>query len=614
MPGTDSTAQLSLPTFATILQGDTSYTIDSAEATGDDKIIELDQFDYTTLGESEKITINGTDQDGSTITEAELAIDADTTLTDLINQISSAFSNSTTSLVDGQILLTDDDSGASSTTITLEFVAGGGSDATFEIPTFSEITGGTDGGTVSASVTSLDPDDFIETQDAQNSEIRIDGYPNSVPEVQILTSSAPMENGEYSFTYMEETTISFTESSTLADVQTEIDALLSVSPGDIMVSGTVPSDNATDTLIFTFSSSLGNVTDITINGDPDPGTHTMSTQTQGDIGWINRNSNSVTDVLTGITLNLHDVTEVSDPIEITINRNTAYVRQKIQTMVTAYNALITELKSKTEYDAETKKIGILSKDIAVSFIKTQTRDPFIGIVDGFVDTIDSFVQAFDIGISIDGAGMMEFDQDDFNDAINEDFMDVLELLGATKSGNSNSTIVQFYNASDKYTTAGTYDIEVDIDTNAITDVRIRLSSESTWRDDATWPNNLVTGNSTFDDYGDPLYPENSLQLTVDPNQPNGTYTATVRVKQGMAGALEDLLDQILEADGRLDTSEDILDDKITAMERRIENEENRLTKVETRLIAKFARLEKMLAMMQQQMSAVSVVSQITFGG
>jgi flagellar capping protein FliD len=282
-------------------------------------------------------------------------------------------------------------------------------------------------------------------------------------------------------------------------------------------------------------------------------------------------------------------------------------------MVTAYNELITELKTKTEYDTETKKMGILSNDIAISFIKPQTRDPFIGIVEGFVDTIDSFVQASDMGISIDGAGMMEFDTDVFNDAINEDFTDVLELLGATKTGNSSSTMIQFYGASDKYTTAGTYEIEVDIASNAITDVRIRLLGESTWRDDAVWPGNLVTGNSDFDDDGNPLYPENGLQFTVDPVQDDGTYTATINVKQGMAGALEDLLDEILEADGQLDISKGILDDRITVMARRIENEENRLNDVETRLIAKYARLEKTLAMMQKQMAAVSMLSAATFG-
>ncbi|MHC4124711.1 MAG: flagellar filament capping protein FliD, partial [Planctomycetota bacterium] len=158
-----------------------------------------------------------------------------------------------------------------------------------------------------------------------------------------------------------------------------------------------------------------------------------------------------------------------------------------------------------------------------------------------------------------------------------------------------------------------YDAELG---NIITEAKIKLSTESTYRD-ATWPNWIVNGNSDFDDNGNPLYPENGLQLSVDLTD-IGQYGTdedpiVVHVKQGIAGALEDLLDKVLEADGRLDISKDILDDKITAMARRIENEENRLNDVETRLINKFARLEKTLAMMQQQMGAVSMVSAATFG-
>ncbi|MHC4359981.1 MAG: flagellar filament capping protein FliD, partial [Planctomycetota bacterium] len=400
-------------------------------------------------------------------------------------------------------------------------------------------------------------------------------------------------------------------------IQEALENLASVTVGDV-VCADVGAGLPTESVTVTFQANLAG-TDITQMTVSDAGTLDNSAvvsvieTTKGNNGWMDRNSNSVTDALTGITLNLKDLTEVSTPIKITISRNTGAVSSKINSMVTAYNVLITELKAKTEYDAEAKEMGILSNDIAVSFIKSQSRDPFIGIVDGFIDTIDSFVQASDIGITIDGAGMMELDTDEFNDAVSEDFEGVLELLGATKTGNSDSTIIQFYSANDKYTTAGTYDIEVDIASNAITDVRIKLSSESTWRDDMPWPDNLVTGNSEFDDDGDPLYPENGLQFTIDPIQSDGTYTATINVKQGMAGALEDLLDQVLAADGRLDVSEDILDDRITAMARRIENEEARLTDIETRLIEKFARLEKTLAMMQQQMAAVNLVTTITFG-
>ena len=591
-------------------QSNHTFTDDSVNAGLSTKITELDQFSGTLVGD-EKITITGKNHSGTDLPDKELSITANTTVGHLIDAINEQFDGvATARLENGQIWLTDNMCGSSGLEIGLSWLG----TANLDLPTMAVST---EGGATPESLSSLISTSFIQTQNAQSSKTKIDGYPTTtVNEVQTLSIvTGTPTTGTFKLTLNGETTTAINYNASASDIETALENLASVEVNDVSCSG---SNLPGGSIEVAFAGDLAgmDITQMTVSEDSslDAGVVSVVETTKGNDGWLDRNSNSITDALTGITLNLHDVTEVSDPIEITINRNTAYVRQKIQTMVTAYNALITELKSKTEYDAETKKMGILSNDIAVSFIKTQARDPFIGIVDGFVDTIDSFVQAFDIGISIDGAGMMEFDQDDFNDAINEDFMDVLELLGATKSGNSSSTIIQFYNASDKYTTAGTYDIEVDIDTNAITDVRIRLSSESTWRDDATWPNNLVTGNSTFDDYGDPLYPENGLQLTVDPNQPNGTYPATVNVKQGFAGALEDLLDQILEADGRLDISKDILDDKITAMERRIENEENRLNDVETRLIEKFARLEKTLATLQQQMSAVSVVSQITFGG
>ena len=145
----------------------------------------------------------------------------------------------------------------------------------------------------------------------------------------------------------------------------------------------------------------------------------------------------------------------------------------------------------------------------------------------------------------------------------------------------------------------------------IESARIRLTN-GTWHD-ATIDGDIITGNSTFDDSGDgPLYPENSLQLSVDLSE-TGDFTDTVRVKKGFAGELEDMLDNLLKADGRLDVADDINDDDIENIEVIIENEEVRLEKIQDRLIEKFARLEKTLTLLQQQIAAVSMVGQITFG-
>ena len=589
-----------------------TFTDDEANAGLAIKITELDQFtENGGLQGDEKIIISGQNHSGTDLPDKELSITANTTVGHLIDAINEQFDGvATARLENGQIWLMDNTCGSSSLEISLAYDNGTG-ETTLGLPTMAVST---EGGGTSESLTSLTSTSFIQTQNAQSSYIKVDGYPASTSgELQTLTLDQNATGGHFHLIYNGETTGELAHNAVPATIQAALEALSNVSAGDIIVGGTRLSQ-AGDTT-FQFLAAAGDVNMISIDASAlvGPTTCAFVETTKGSDGWIHRNSNSVTDALGGITLNLHDTTEVDTPIKISISRNTGLISARINGMVSAYNDLITELKTKTEYDSESKKMGILSNDIAVSFIKTQARDPFIGIIEGFIDTIDSFVQASDIGITIDGAGVMEFDTDEFNDAINEDFTDVLELLGATKSGNSDSTIIQFYSDSDRYTTAGTYDIEVDInDSNEITDVRIKLSSESTWRDDVAWPDNLVTGNSDFDDNGDPLYPENGLQFTVDPNQLEGTYTATINVKQGMAGALEDLLDEILEADGRLDVSKGILDDKITAMDRRIENEEARLNNVETRLIDKYARLEKTLAMMQQQMSAVNVVSAVTF--
>ena len=184
-------------------------------------------------------------------------------------------------------------------------------------------------------------------------------------------------------------------------------------------------------------------------------------------------------------------------------------------------------------------------------------------------------------------------------------MGTLAIIGADKTGSSNSNTIEFYDADSNYTTAGNYDVEVTISGGAITSARIKLSTESTWRD-ATYSGNIVTGDSTFNDNGDPMYAENGLQLSIDLSQ-DGTFDATVRVKQGFTGAIEDVLDKMLKATtGSIQIDQDYVDDQIGNLQKKIENEEDRLSVREERLIARFARLEKTLALIQNQMAALGL--------
>ena len=598
-----------------------TFTEDSENATLSTKITELDQFTENSgfVGD-EQIEITGTDRYGDAIA-LDLDLTEYTTLGHLLDEIEDAFDgNVKATLENGKIVVTDKAAGTSSLSVILTYDQGTG-DTELTLPDEAGDWNETAGGATSESLSSLLSTSFIQTQNAQDSKIKVDGYPTTtaVSEVQTMSCSGNPGGGHYHLTYDGQTTgeIAYDAPPTgTGSIQEALEALPNVDAGDITVAGGGKGLDSGD-VTFTFSDTLGDVSMILVDdsaltgsGPPDVG---VTETVKGVDTWMSRNGNSVTDALTGVTLNLHDVTETDEPIEITVSRNKQAISGKIGSMMKAYNELTSLLAETTEYNDETKKMGILSTNLGVSFVKANVRNPFFGIASGFDDETDSFLQASDIGLTVDHHGVMELDQSELDNALDENFMDVVYLLGAIGIGDSDSNTIGFYGCSEEHTTGGTYDVDITVSGGTVTRAMIKLSSESTWRN-AIWSGNgsLITGDSTFDDSGDPLYPENSLQLTVDLSV-DGDFTATVRVKQGIAGALEDVLEEVVEADGRLDTGVEFVEDRIKQVQSRIEDEEARLEDIEARLIAKFARLESTLTMLQRQMSAVSMLTQITFG-
>jgi flagellar hook-associated protein 2 len=604
----------------------------SVNASLSTKITELSQFGSNALEGTEVIQIGlsdeadtGKDRYGHAITPLDLNITSNTTVAHLLDKIEEAYGgNVKATLKNGEIIVTDTTSGTSLLDIILNYNANG-SAATLTLPLMVEDAAGA---ATPESLTSLLSTSFINTQTAQNSQIKVDGYPSAaaVAEVQTmsLTQGDP-DGGHYHLTYDGYTTGEISYDAVAATIQTAIDALPNVSSGDIDV--TAQNTHLDDGYIrFTFSDTLGDVPMILADDSALTGTGTPTIgvveTTPGSAAWISNNSNIVTDAMTGITLILQDVNKTDDlsqpiPVVITLTRDISGVTGKVQSMVTSYNSLITFLKEKTEYNVETKKMGLLSRSATIPFLKTQLNDPFVGTATGFNDD-DLYTEARQIGIIIEGDQTLKLDTTVLKDALNtsQGFTAVIELIGATATGStSGGGTMSFYSASSKYTTAGTFDVEVTISNpgsgNVIESARMRQTG-GTWHD-AEINGNIITGDSTFNDSGfGPLYPENGLQLSVDLSAV-GTFTDTVRVKKGFAGELEDMLDDVLRADGRLDVSKDINTNNIERIEVTIANEEIRLERMQDRLIAQFARLEKTLTLLNQQMAAVNTISQMTFG-
>jgi len=84
-----------------------------------------------------------------------------------------------------------------------------------------------------------------------------------------------------------------------------------------------------------------------------------------------RSSNTVTDALTGITINLVTTTAASTPIILTVSNDAVSARPRLDALVKAYNDLYALYKSQTASSIDVASRGILNSDFGVSSMMRQ---------------------------------------------------------------------------------------------------------------------------------------------------------------------------------------------------------------------------------------------------
>jgi flagellar hook-associated protein 2 len=112
---------------------------------------------------------------------------------------------------------------------------------------------------------------------------------------------------------------------------------------------------------------------------------------------FSRASNTVTDALTGITLNL--TTKTTAPITLTVSNDTVSARPKLDTLVKAYNDLYSLYKEQTASSMDVATRGILNSDFAVTSVMRQ-------LMSGLMLPLTKIAgQAFDSGEQTDLSSM-----------------------------------------------------------------------------------------------------------------------------------------------------------------------------------------------------------------
>lgn len=138
---------------------------------------------------------------------------------------------------------------------------------------------------------------------------------------------------------------------------------------------------------------------------------------------ITRSSNTVSDALNGVTLNL--LKAGSGATSLSIGQDTSSVLTNVQNFVKGYNDLQTQLKQLTAYDPTTKTAAVLQGDSTIRNLQYQVRETMNGMLVGS----GSYRTLSSVGISFDKDGTMTFDSSKLSTALSTDPDGVAALFG-----------------------------------------------------------------------------------------------------------------------------------------------------------------------------------------
>lgn len=214
---------------------------------------------------------------------------------------------------------------------------------------------------------------------------------------------------------------------------------------------------------------------------------------------ISKASNTVGDVVPGVTLNLSGTS--ASAVTLNVGPNTSAVSTAINGFVTAFNTAAKAIQSQTSYDKETKTAGTLQGDVSLSIIQSQMAAMLTTNIG--TGAITNLTQ---IGIGFQKDGTLAVDSAKLNAALSTNYQAVAGLFVA--AGSTTDNLVSYTSASSS-TKAGTYALNI---TQLSTQGKaISSATDSSWIPVATNVNDAL--NLTIDG--------TSTSVTL----PAGTYTA-----------------------------------------------------------------------------------------
>ena len=144
-----------------------------------------------------------------------------------------------------------------------------------------------------------------------------------------------------------------------------------------------------------------------------------------------RASNTITDVVNGVTFNLKATTSLGNPAVVDMARDTSGIKASLQELVTAYNDANAIFKEVSDPKSSLDTYGAtLVGDSTVRAIKQQLRSMLLGPSSSPGEKLGSLWQ---LGVSTDQTGVMTLDETKLDAALKDNYSDVVTLF----TGNQN---------------------------------------------------------------------------------------------------------------------------------------------------------------------------------
>ena len=412
--GLISSAANTLTAGGNIVAGSTFGAINTTGGPGND-ITNLDT-----------ISISGTKQDGTAVGAYNFTITdkATTTVQDLLTNIETNFDLTTGSVVidsAGKIQINDNYSGDSQLSIA-----------------FVESAGLLDFGTYAADNNVANGDKiFLTGTDSTGSAVT---GTFTITDTNVDTIDGLLTQIE--------TVFGLGASSATVDVNGQI-IITDDSAGDSQLSVTIQTDNAGGgTLDF------GTI-DITTEGYGMESTAGQDVKVVIDGVAVTRSSNSIDDVISGVTLDIARV-DTSDfsTVNITISRDTDSIKGKVNEFTDSYNEIMENVNQHFAYNEETKKAGVLSGESTLRTIKSIIQNTISNAIPLLPADSNSLPL---IGITSDKYGKLSVKDSTFLTKINSDFNAVKRLFVA-EGTTTNSEIT--YVSHTKNTVGGEFAVTI----------------------------------------------------------------------------------------------------------------------------------------------------------